>query len=252
MKKNGFIATSLIYSFFLIFITLFLTIIVDYIQNKINLEYQESSVKAKLNNVVTAKDFEPGDYIAFDEDCNDPSPAFGSEYIVANVYLKNYAQCGGVDTNQPYDCMWIYSFDLYNVDPDSDSDPHTDALQTSDITRDIDVNYTTITTVNEILYTFNTCDDITTQYDLCSRADRNKTSYFIKGTGNYYPTLLDDTTENLSIYKTKKGYRNMTTGEVLYRKKKKIIFDYGTKKNRKSCKGSTRGSYFINSKISIE
>ena len=39
MKKNGFIATSLIYSFFLIFITLFLTIIADYLQDKVLLRF---------------------------------------------------------------------------------------------------------------------------------------------------------------------------------------------------------------------
>ena len=45
MNKKGFIATSLIYSFFLIFITLFLTIIADYLQNKVLLNTIEKGKK---------------------------------------------------------------------------------------------------------------------------------------------------------------------------------------------------------------
>ena len=52
MNNKGFIATSLIYSFFLVFITLFLTIIADYLQDKVLLNTIESSIKGELNQGV--------------------------------------------------------------------------------------------------------------------------------------------------------------------------------------------------------
>jgi len=35
MKRNGFIATSILYSFFLIFITLFVALITNYLHNQV-------------------------------------------------------------------------------------------------------------------------------------------------------------------------------------------------------------------------
>lgn len=64
-RKNGFIATSLIYSFFLVFITLFLTIIADYLQNKVLLNTIENDIKQDLNNTITIRDFAIGDLITF-------------------------------------------------------------------------------------------------------------------------------------------------------------------------------------------
>ena len=58
MNNKGFIATSLIYSFFLIFITLFLTIIADYLQNKVLLNTVEKSIKEDINNTMGIQDFE--------------------------------------------------------------------------------------------------------------------------------------------------------------------------------------------------
>ena len=65
-KKNGFIATSLIYSFFLVFITLFLTIIADYLQNKVLLNTIESDIKEDINKKKGIKDFLIGDVITFE------------------------------------------------------------------------------------------------------------------------------------------------------------------------------------------
>ena len=64
-KKNGFIATSLIYSFFLVFITQFLTIIADYLQNKVLLNTIENDIKEDLNGTKNIADFNTGDIIVF-------------------------------------------------------------------------------------------------------------------------------------------------------------------------------------------
>lgn len=64
-KKNGFIATSLIYSFFLVFITLFLTIIADYLQNKVLLNTIESDIKEEINKTKYIGDFLVGDELTF-------------------------------------------------------------------------------------------------------------------------------------------------------------------------------------------
>lgn len=50
MKKNGFIATSLIYSFFLVFIAVIAAIINSYISNKTILDRYNEEVQDKLNN----------------------------------------------------------------------------------------------------------------------------------------------------------------------------------------------------------
>lgn len=65
-KKNGFIATSLIYSFFLVFITLFLTIIADYLQNKVLLNTIESDIKEEINRTKSIGDFKIDDILFFE------------------------------------------------------------------------------------------------------------------------------------------------------------------------------------------
>ena len=65
MNNKGFIATSLIYSFFLIFITLFLTIIADYLQNKVLLNTIEKGIKDDINSTMGIQDFEVGSFIGF-------------------------------------------------------------------------------------------------------------------------------------------------------------------------------------------
>ena len=65
MNNKGFIATSLIYSFFLIFVTLFLGIIADYLQDKVLLNTIEKGIKVDLNSSMGIQDFEVGDVLSF-------------------------------------------------------------------------------------------------------------------------------------------------------------------------------------------
>lgn len=67
MNNKGFIATSLIYSFFLIFVTLFLGIIADYLQDKVLLNTIEKGIKEDLNSSVGIQDFEVGDVLMFND-----------------------------------------------------------------------------------------------------------------------------------------------------------------------------------------
>lgn len=64
-NKKGFIATSLIYSFFLIFITLFLTIIADYLQNKVLLNTIENGIKEEINKGMGCSNFSTNDQLVF-------------------------------------------------------------------------------------------------------------------------------------------------------------------------------------------
>lgn len=66
MNNKGFIATSLIYSFFLIFVTLFLGIIADYLQDKVLLNTIEKGIKEDLNSTMSIQDFEMGDILYFE------------------------------------------------------------------------------------------------------------------------------------------------------------------------------------------
>lgn len=56
-NKKGFIATSLIYSFFLAFVTLFLTVVADYLQNKVLLNSIEEGIKTEVNDEIYVTDF---------------------------------------------------------------------------------------------------------------------------------------------------------------------------------------------------
>ena len=84
MNNKGFIATSLIYSFFLIFITLFLTIIADYLQNKVLLNTIEKGIKEDINNSMGIQDFEVGDKLYFVENVNE----FNGLYYICSITYK--------------------------------------------------------------------------------------------------------------------------------------------------------------------
>lgn len=67
MKKDGFIATSVLYSFFLIFITLFVALIMNYLHNQVLIKKIDSEAWNFLQEVNNLKvtDLEVGDYIKF-------------------------------------------------------------------------------------------------------------------------------------------------------------------------------------------
>lgn len=70
MKKNGFIATSILYSFFLIFLTLFLGLITNYLHNRILLAKIEDTSREILYGINNTKltDLSVGDHIKFKSD----------------------------------------------------------------------------------------------------------------------------------------------------------------------------------------
>lgn len=90
MNNKGFIATSLIYSFFLIFITLFLTIIADYLQNKVLLNTVEKSIKEDINNTMGIQDFEVGDKLYFNSALSIDGGTISADfYCVCSIQYKN-------------------------------------------------------------------------------------------------------------------------------------------------------------------
>lgn len=87
MNNKGFIATSLIYSFFLIFITLFLTIIADYLQNKVLLNTIEDGIKDTINSTKTIEDFDVGDILYFGVNATtlNSSITNGSTWVIGSI-----------------------------------------------------------------------------------------------------------------------------------------------------------------------
>lgn len=114
-KKNGFIATSLIYSFFLIFITLFLTVIADYLQNKVLLNTIESEIKKDINETININYFKVGDQIFFPE--NFSSLNCGSS-------LDNLTPCSELKDNL---------YEIYDLIATNDK---TDVLELREITME--------------------------------------------------------------------------------------------------------------------
>lgn len=126
MNNKGFIATSLIYSFFLIFITLFLTIIADYLQNKVLLNTIEKGIKEDINNSMGIQDFEVGSFIGITVSCDNVN---GAElYVISKVDYNNN------------------KIILYSLDKTGDIANY--------ILSDIDTGYMNATYYNKILYSF--------------------------------------------------------------------------------------------------
>ena len=102
MKKNGFIATSLIYSFFLIFITLFLTIIAEGLQQKLWLNEIEKGIKDEINSSMGIKDFEVGNVITSSSYLTPDT----NTWIIGKIEIDNE-----VSTNNS---IFIYSYETFN------------------------------------------------------------------------------------------------------------------------------------------
>ena len=128
MNNKGFIATSLIYSFFLIFITLFLTIIADYLQNKVLLNTIEKGIKDDIKSTMGIQDFEVGSFIGLSTDTCDITTA--KLYVISKVDYNNNK-------------IILYSLDK------TDSNANANY-----ILRDIDTGYKNATYYNKILYSF--------------------------------------------------------------------------------------------------
>ena len=130
MNNKGFIATSLIYSFFLIFVTLFLTIIADYLQNKVLLNTIEKGIKDDINSTLGIQDFEVGSFIGIIVSCDNVN---GAElYVISKVDYNN---------NE----IILYSLDKTDSNANAND---------NDILKDIDTGYMNATYYNKILYSF--------------------------------------------------------------------------------------------------
>lgn len=70
MKRNGFIATSILYSIFLVFLTLFLALILTYLHNQILLQKVNENAWENLMKINNTKisDLKVGDYVQFMDD----------------------------------------------------------------------------------------------------------------------------------------------------------------------------------------
>ncbi len=96
MKKNGFIATSILYSFFLVFVTLFVALISAYLHNRILLSNMNEAAWDTLVGINNTKisDLSVGDYISFDTDkagsVINPGAKWITAYITTNGDNKTY------------------------------------------------------------------------------------------------------------------------------------------------------------------
>lgn len=87
MKKNGFIATSILYSFFLVFISLFVALVSTYLHNRILLsKINESAIETLMEiNNTKISDLEVGDYIKFDTNKAGSALNENAMWIVASI-----------------------------------------------------------------------------------------------------------------------------------------------------------------------
>ena len=100
MKKNGFIATSILYSIFLVFLTLFIALILTYLHNQLLLQKINEEARNNLLKINNTKisDLNIGDYVQFMNDpnmgetYNDPDPAKHDPYEIGESVLNQDAK----------------------------------------------------------------------------------------------------------------------------------------------------------------
>lgn len=85
MKENGFIATSILYTFFLVFLTLFVALIANYLHNRILLARIDETSREILYDINNTKlsDLEIGDHISFKS--NEALLSSNATWIVADI-----------------------------------------------------------------------------------------------------------------------------------------------------------------------
>lgn len=108
MKKNGFIATSILYSFFLVFLTLFLALVTNYLHNQNLIRQVNDEGKDKLSHINNfhLSDLKPGDYIYFKTRSLDESDFAGT----LGVDTSNLQNVNFLNDNVP----WVYAYDDNN------------------------------------------------------------------------------------------------------------------------------------------
>ena len=90
-KKNGFISTSVIYSFFLIFITLFLALILNYMHSRMLLNKINESARNDINKIKNARiaNLNVGDFVLFKLKDEAHDEINETVYILANKYEES-------------------------------------------------------------------------------------------------------------------------------------------------------------------
>ena len=107
MKKNGFIATSILYTFFLVFITLFVALITNYIHNQVLLAAIDEASIEQLNKINNTKlsDLKVGDRVKIRTAKNNESTGLLKDgnwivaYIVEEVASQKYTYYLLADTD---------------------------------------------------------------------------------------------------------------------------------------------------------
>ena len=97
MKEKGFIATSLLYSFFLVFCTLVISLLATFLHNRLLLAKLTNDIKDELSVIKsrTAADFKVGDYVEMDLYLahlgKEPEKEKGYRYGISFVVAKQEA-----------------------------------------------------------------------------------------------------------------------------------------------------------------
>ena len=101
MKRNGFIATSILYSFFLVFITLFVSLVANYIHNQVLIRRQNEEARAKLAQInnMDISQISVGEYVRFETHHID----------IVSPHNVDYDWDGGVDSYLR-ETNWIYAY----------------------------------------------------------------------------------------------------------------------------------------------
>ena len=118
-KQNGFIATSLLYTFFLAFVTLFIGVVTLHLQNRVYLNKLEDSSK----NAIYLREMKEGSKRVRIENAGVIIDNADTLYIEGNIFQYEYDDLSGghhIETCNFAKCEKIFYYDNVNIVTDDE------------------------------------------------------------------------------------------------------------------------------------
>ena len=140
-KKNGFISTSIIYSFFLIFVTLFLGLILNYTHNRILLNRVNEAAINDINKIKNARisNLNVGDYVLFELKEEEQDKMNQTSYILANIYEDGTYEF--LSTTTTFNSMYNSNSEFITIDKfNSLRDTYKNTIKYSDVNTNMNIN----------------------------------------------------------------------------------------------------------------
>ena len=150
-KKNGFISTSVIYSFFLIFVTLFLGLILNYTHNRILINRINEAALNDINKIKNARisNLNVGDYVLFELKDDIQDKINPTTYILANIYEDGTYEF--LSTTDTFNSSYNSESEFLTIDKFNDlRDTYKNTYKYSDTNNNMNINIVNISSLKRV------------------------------------------------------------------------------------------------------